>query len=436
MTIVLLAAGTRGDVQPYVALGAALHRAGHRVRVATFSAFKSLVEGAGLEHHALMGDVAGIAASEEVRHAVEADNPLKVLLSFNRLRDLASGLNAGFFDACSDAAAIVYHPGAAIGRFIAAERGVPGVLATPFPMTRTGDYPALVFYDGLRLGRLYNRLTHRAFEQIMWTAAGASVRSYWRRTFGRDPKDFGNPFGRRPTPGTPVLVGCSRHVFEQPADWPDHVHQTGYWFLDEAGWAPPPALTAFLESGPPPIYVGFGSIGTASQAEATTRLVIEALQRAGVRGLLATGWSGMSNSVALPPQIMRLDSVPHAWLFPRMAAVVHHGGAGTTAAGLRAGVPSLVIPHGNDQFAWGRRVFELGVGPRPIPRKRLTAANLADALTALRSPDLQTTAADLGRRIRTEAGADEAARIIGALLGSRPADPGESNRGERTPPAR
>jgi len=412
MPIVLLAAGTRGDVQPYVALGAALRRAGQRVRVATFAAFRPLVEDAGLEHHALLGDVVGIAGSDAVRHAIEADNPLKVLLSFNQLGRLAAGLNAGFVEACADATVVVYHPGAAIGRFIAADRGVPGILATPFPMTRTGAYPAIVFYAGPRLGRSYNRLTHRAFEAILWTAAGGSVRAYWRKAFGRNPDAFGNPFGRAPTPTTPTLVGCSRHVFAPPADWPAHVHQTGYWFLDEPAWTPPSELNAFLESGPAPVYVGFGSIGTTSQAEATTRLVVEACQRAGQRAVLATGWHGMSGSFALPSGMLRIESAPHAWLFPRVAAVVHHGGAGTTAAGLRAGVPTLVIPHGNDQFAWGRRIFELGVGPRPIPRKRLTASTLADALTALRAPEQRASAAELGQRIRAEDGLTEAARII------------------------
>ncbi|HRF48838.1 MAG TPA: glycosyltransferase [Anaerolineales bacterium] len=412
MPIVLLAAGTRGDVQPYVALGAALRNAGQRVRVATFAAFRALVEDAGLEHYPLLGDVVGIAGSDAIRHAIEADNPLKVLLSFNQLGRLAAGLNAGFVAACADATAVVYHPGAAIGRFIAADRGLPGILATPFPMTRTGAYPALVFYAGPRLGRAYNQLTHRAFEAIMWTAAGGSVRAYWRKAFGRDPDAFGNPFGRAPTPTTPTLVGCSRHVFPHPGDWPAHVHQTGYWFLDEPAWTPPSELSAFLESGPAPVYVGFGSIGTASQAEATTRLVVEACQRAGQRAVLATGWHGMSGSFALPPGMLRIESAPHAWLFPRMAAVVHHGGAGTTAAGLRAGVPTLVIPHGNDQFAWGRRIFELGAGPRPIPRRRLTAINLADALTALRAPELRAAAAELGQRIRAEDGLTKAARII------------------------
>lgn len=412
MPIVLLAAGTRGDVQPYVALGAALRRTGARVRVATFDAFRSLVEDAGLEHFSILGDVVGIAGSDALRHAVEADNPLKVLLSFNRLRDLAAGLNAAFLEACADAAAVVYHPGAAIGRFIAMERGIPGILATPFPMTRTAAYPSIVFYDGPRLGPVYNNLTHRAFEQIMWTAGGGTLRAFWRRAYGRDPIDFGNPFGRAPTARTPTLVACSRHVFAPPTDWPPHVHQTGYWFLDETGWTPPPRLTEFLAAGPAPVYIGFGSIGSASQAESTTRLILTALKQVGQRAILATGWNGMAQSFTLPPEILQIESAPHAWLFPRMAAVVHHGGAGTTAAGLRAGVPNLVIPHGNDQFAWGRRVYELGAGPRPIPRKRLTSANLATALVALRATPLRTVAAELGQRIQLEGGASAAARLI------------------------
>lgn len=412
MMIVLLAAGTRGDVQPFVALGAALRRAGASVRIATFAAFRSLVEDAGIEHFALDGDVVGIAGSDALRHAIEADNPLKVLLSFNKLRDLAVGLNAGFLEACSDATAIVYHPGAAIGRFIAAERGIPAILATPFPLTRTAAYPSIIFYDGPRLGRFYNSLTHRAFAQIMWTAAGGTLRAFWQRRYGRAPLDFGNPFERAPTSTTPVLVGCSQHVFARPDDWPAHVHQTGYWFTDEPGWKPPTALTAFLEAGPPPIYIGFGSIGSASQAEATTHLILAALGRTGQRAVLAAGWNGLSRSVTLPSEILRIESAPHAWLFPRMAGVVHHGGAGTTAAGLRAGVPSLVIPHGNDQFAWGRRVFELGVGPRPIPRKRLTADTLAAGLAALDAPGLRRSAAALGVQIRAEDGATTAAHLI------------------------
>jgi sterol 3beta-glucosyltransferase len=160
------------------------------------------------------------------------------------------------------------------------------------------------------------------------------------------------------------------------------------------------------------VYVGFGSIGDSAAAVQTTELVIDALKRSGQRGVLATGWNGMSKMDNIPEEIFILESAPHTWLFPRMAAVVHHGGAGTTAAGLRAGVPSVIIPSGMDQFAWGRRVFELGVGSKPIPRKNLTAEKLSDAIQFVLTKEIKDAAKDLGIKIQSENGAETAAKII------------------------
>ncbi len=167
------------------------------------------------------------------------------------------------------------------------------------------------------------------------------------------------------------------------------------------------------------MYVGFGSIGNPNIAVQTTELVIEALKQSGQRGVLATGWSGMSKLETLPENIFMLESVPHSWLFPRMAAVVHHGGAGTTAAGLRAGVPSIIIPSGTDQFAWGRRVHELGVGAKPIPRKQLTAEKLAAALQVALTKDVRDRARELGAKIQSENGVAVAAKIIVACVEKR-----------------
>jgi sterol 3beta-glucosyltransferase len=168
----------------------------------------------------------------------------------------------------------------------------------------------------------------------------------------------------------------------------------------------------FLQKGAAPVYVGFGSIGDPALADQTTKLVMDALKRSGQRGVLATGWSGMSKIDHLPEEFFMLESVPHSWLFPRMAAVVHHGGAGTTAAGLRAGVPGIIIPNGNDQFAWGRRVYELGAGAKPIPRKKLTAEKLSDAINYVLEKEIKETAKDLGEKIQNENGAGTAAKII------------------------
>jgi UDP:flavonoid glycosyltransferase YjiC (YdhE family) len=213
-----------------------------------------------------------------------------------------------------------------------------------------------------------------------------------------------------------ILHAVSRHVMPHPADWPANFHISGYWFLDESlDWQPSAELTEFLAAGPPPVYIGFGSMTNRDPA-ATTRLIIEAVQQCGQRAILLSGWAGMGQ-VDLPPQILRLDSAPHNRLFPRMAAVVHHGGAGTTAAGLRAGVPTVVIPHMVDQPYWGQRVWSLGVGPKPISGHKLTAVKLADAIhQATTNQTIQQNAAALGAKIRSEDGLGYAVTIIKQIL--------------------
>jgi sterol 3beta-glucosyltransferase len=211
--------------------------------------------------------------------------------------------------------------------------------------------------------------------------------------------------------------GYSPSVIPTPPHWDSHVHVTGYWFLDPpADWAPPPALMAFLQAGPPPIYVGFGSMSNRNPG-ATAALVLEALARTRQRAVVLSGWSGL-RTTDLPGSVFMLDSIPFSWLFPRVAAVVHHGGAGTTAAGLRAGVPSIVIPFFGDQPYWGQRVAELGVGPEPIPRRNLTVERLAGAIQrAVTDQTMRQRAADLGARIQAEDGVARAVSIVQQIEG-------------------
>jgi sterol 3beta-glucosyltransferase len=413
MLITILTTGTRGDVQPYIALGLELKKAGQSVRIATFENYENFVTSHGLEFYPIKGDVSMAASGENGQDAMQADNPLKVLLSFNKLQSLVFDLQKDFFNACLGSDAIIYHPGAAVGYFAAQYLKIPSILASPFPMTPTRDYPALIFYDAPRLGRGFNLITHKIFEQIMWFASGSPVKQFWKQKFGKVPENFSSPFTRQNTKKNPTVISCSNYVFPRPKDWPEHVYSSGYWFLDdEADWKPSSDLLDFLQKGAPPVYIGFGSIGNPALAVQTTELAIEALKRSGQRGVLATGWSGMTKLENIPEDIFILESAPHTWLFPRMAAVVHHGGAGTTAAGLRAGVPSIVIPNGNDQFAWGRRVYELGVGPKPIPRKKLTAENLSAAILFALTKEIKDAAKDLGAKIQSENGAAATAQII------------------------
>jgi sterol 3beta-glucosyltransferase len=242
---------------------------------------------------------------------------------------------------------------------------------------------------------------------------GGAIGAWRREALGLPPAR--GPLVVRGRP-VPMLYAYSEAVVPRPADWDAHTVVTGYWFLDApAGWQPPAALREFLAAGPPPVYVGFGSMFMAGGAE-TTRLVLQALALSGQRGVVATGWGGLTAETA-PSDVFFLEAAPHDWLFPQVAAVVHHGGAGTTGAGLRAGRPTLICPLVGDQPFWGRRVAALGVGPAPLPLFKLTAERLADAITrATTEAGMRQRAAALGEHLRREDGVGRAVTFINAHL--------------------
>jgi sterol 3beta-glucosyltransferase len=259
-------------------------------------------------------------------------------------------------------------------------------------------------------------LTHVLAEQFLQGLTGRFFNQWRRERFHLPAIPLGKwPYSQLHGQPLPMLYSFSPTVVPKPPDWGEHVHITGYWFLDPApDWQPPARLVNFIESGPPPVYVGFGSMAHRNPQQ-TTQLVREALERSGQRGVFVAGWGGLAgdNLPHRSADLFTLDSISHAWLFPRVAAVVHHGGSGTTGAGLRAGVPSVLVPHAGDQPLWARRVTELGVGPRPIPRRQLTAGRLAAAITsALTDKDMRARAAALGEHIRAEDGVGQAIGII------------------------
>ncbi|NPE08463.1 MAG: glycosyltransferase family 1 protein [Asgard group archaeon] len=417
MVITILTGGTRGDTQPYIALGLALKKEGYKIRIATFENYESFVKNYGLDFYPIKGDVKEVATSNIMDSAMQADNPLKFIFSFRKLRSLVFNLQDDFYNACQGSEAIVYHPGVTMGFFAAQQLRIPSILAIPFPMTPTTEFPSIIFYNRPSLGKQYNRLTHELIERTMWFGSKAAVRRFWKKKFGRRPKNFRNPFKKQTTKDFPTIVSCSQHVFPKPKDWSEHVHNTGYWFLDEEkDWKASKELQAFLKAGNPPIYVGFGSVKDAKTAVKTSNIVIDALKRNNMRGILATGWKSMMMDNDNQEDFFILESVPHSWLFPQMAAVVHHGGAGTTGATLRAGIPNIIIPYSNDQFGWGRRIFELGVGPKLIPRKKLTTEKLAKAIKLSQSKEIIDAANQLGIKIDKENGAKKAAKIISSTL--------------------
>jgi sterol 3beta-glucosyltransferase len=214
-----------------------------------------------------------------------------------------------------------------------------------------------------------------------------------------------------------MLGAYSSRILPPPADWPDSVHITGYFFLDNpSDWQPSRELKAFLEAGDPPVYIGFGSMA-GRNPEQLARLISEALAMSGQRGVLLTGWGGL-HTESVQGRVFVLESAPHAWLFPRMGAVVHHGGAGTTAEGLRAGVPTVIVPFAFDQPFWGARVKAMGLGPDPLPLHKLTAEHLAHAIhQAVTDPGIRRRAFACGEAIRAEDGIGSAVNLVKQYLG-------------------
>jgi sterol 3beta-glucosyltransferase len=249
------------------------------------------------------------------------------------------------------------------------------------------------------------------FRQVMWQGSRKGDRLARKQVMGLQPAPFWGLYNSAHMQRYPVLYGFSPSILSKPADW-KNTCITGYWFLDEANdWTPPAALLDFLDRGIPPIYIGFGSMGSRNP-EQTADLVLEAIAMTGQRAILQSGWGGLIKH-DLPDNVFIVDSISHSWLFPRVAAVVHHGGAGTTSAGLRAGVPTIIIPFFGDQPFWGRRVAELGVGTEPIPRKQLTAKKLATAIhQVINDRAMRQNAADLGAKIRAEDGIANVVDII------------------------
>jgi UDP:flavonoid glycosyltransferase YjiC (YdhE family) len=413
MQITIVAGGSRGDVQPYVALGNGLKEAGHTVHVLASQDFRDLVEAYGLVFFNSGGSVESVAQGME--GLLEGGNFLKILAAMGPVAQrLVSQAAASGLMACEGSDRIIAGLGGLfVGLALSEKLGIPVVPAYLYPFTPTGEFPTVLSPSPqMRLPSWANRLSHRMGQQMMWQTFRAADNKARRQVLGIAPASFWGPFASLEKDRRAILCGYSQHVIAFPKDWRDSIHVTGYWFLEPSqGWEPPPDLVRFLESGPPPVYIGFGSMVN-RQPEEVADLVLQALERSGQRAVVSAGWGGMK-ARELPETVCMIGSLPHSWLFPRMAAVVHHGGVGTTAAGLRAGVPAIVTPFFGDQPFWGQRVYQLGVGPRPIPRRHLAVDRLAEAIhTAVSSTHMQDRAARLGERIRAEDGIARAVDIL------------------------
>ncbi len=366
----------------------------------------------------LRGDVQQIMASDTGRSFMETGgaNPLKSIRAMRTMiAPVIMTMAEDAYAACRDADALIcLGVFGAFGRAIAEALGIAIINMEPTPLLPTRAFAAPSWPIQKDLGGAHNYLSGLAMLAVIWLWHRPFVKDF-RRRLGLSTRSAAGHY--RAFRSTPLLSAYSPNVIPHPADWPAGVHVTGYFFLDDqADWQPSPQLSAFLAAGDPPVYIGFGSMAGRSP-ERLAGLIIEALAKSGQRGLLLTGWGGL-RTASTPDNVFVTDAAPHSWLFPRMAAVVHHGGAGTTAEGLRAGTPNVVVPFVFDQPFWGARIKALGLGPGPIPHKRLTADRLAGAIRlAVTDPDMRQRANACGAAIRAENGVANAVNIVKQIFG-------------------
>ncbi|MBK8783721.1 MAG: glycosyltransferase family 1 protein [Anaerolineales bacterium] len=412
MTITILAVGSQGDVQPYLALAVGLKNEGYNVRFAANSNFASLTASYGLEFFSIQSDSFEFTRNSRTQSWLDAESIPSLILSTNRvIRPMLSSIMRDVFAACEGSDAVIYHSYALpFVHYFCEQLNIPCIPASLHPMP-TRSYPAILSNMMWSPSKTFNLLTHLLVHQISWQVFLPVVRKHWN---GKTALPLIGPYREILKGRTPILCGYSPAVLPTSEDLPKHVTVTGYWFLDpQPDWQPDPALTEFLQSAPRPIYIGFGSMGNPAKNQVTGNIILKALKKTGTRAILSTGWSGLGTDQPLPRNVFLIKNTPHRWLFPQMAAIVHHGGAGTTGAALSAGVPNVVVPHFGDQYYWGKRVAELGVGPEPIARKKLSVERLAAALsTVLHDSGMREQAASLGAKISAEDGVARAVEII------------------------
>ena len=410
MKVLILTIGSRGDIQPFIALGKGLQAAGHTVALCTAEGFRAWVEAHGVPYAHMNNEFLDLMESQQGKAATEGGGMALLRKAMGIIRRSLDDQWAAARDFQPDV--IVYHPKALGGNHLAEKLNIPVLVAVPLPLlTPTTAYPVPIM--GGTFGGWFNRMS---YVMVRFTSApyAGVINDFREKALGLGKRGrFASDLVKANGEPVPVLYPFSPQVVPVPADYPPHVHVTGYWFLDQsATWKAPDTLTRFIDAGSPPVYVGFGSM-SGQNAATRAQIVLDALAQTGQRAVLASGWGGLKTE-QMRDDVYLLDAVPHDWLFPQMAAVVHHGGAGTTAAGLRAGKPTVIVPFMADQPFWGRRVHELGVGSAPIPQKKLTLEALARALTEVTTPDMQRRAAELGERIRAEDGVARAVEIISA----------------------
>ena len=427
MNIVIMVIGSRGDIQPFLRLGKVLKEDyGHRVRIATHPAFKNFIQkDMNLDFFSVGGDPAELMAFMVKNPGLVPKTETIRSGEIARRRESMYEMFKGFWRACINATddetdienlrmmgerhpfvadAIIANPPSFAHVHCAERLGIPLHLMFTFPMTPTQQFPhPLANIKTSNVEANYtNFMSYPLVDMMTWQGLGDLVNRFRVKSLGLDPISTlwapGQLFRLR----VPYTYMWSPDLIPKPSDWGPEINVTGFVFLNLASsFQPPEGLSKFLSDGPPPVYIGFGSI-VIDDPEKFTALIFDAVAKAGVRALVSKGWGGLGDENNVPENIFMLGNTPHDWLFPRVSAVVHHGGAGTTAIGMKCGKPTMIVPFFGDQPFWGAMVAKAGAGAQPIPYKRLTADKLAAAIKKLLEPAMQEAAQTLADKIEQE----------------------------------
>ncbi|KAK3989155.1 sterol 3-beta-glucosyltransferase [Cladorrhinum sp. PSN332] len=457
LNVVIQIVGSRGDVQPFIALGQVLRDTyGHRVRVATHPTFKKFVQENGLEFFDIGGDPAELMAFmvkhpglmpgfdaiktgeikkrrqgiEEIlrgcwRSCIEAGDGSSPPTGKSSSRGGGGGWDS-FVPPGGEhknrpfvADAIIANPPSFAHIHVAEKLGVPlhVMFTMPWTPTRAFPHPLADIVSTNADDVMTNYVSYALVEMMTWQGLGDVINRFRTDVLDLETMSLLWAPGILSRLRIPTTYCWSPALIPKPADWANEITISGFFFLNlESSYTPDPELAAFLAAGPPPVYIGFGSI-VVDDPDALTRTIFDAVAATGVRALVSKGWGGIGgDSLQVPSNVFMLGNCPHDWLFKRVSAVVHHGGAGTTAAGIKAGKPTVVVPFFGDQIFWGTMITRAGAGPAPIPHKTLNAANLASAIEECLKPETQARARELGQKIREEQGADVGGKAFHQFL--------------------
>ncbi|PQE27751.1 glycosyltransferase family 1 protein [Rutstroemia sp. NJR-2017a BVV2] len=446
LNVVIQVVGSRGDVQPFVALGKVLKDTyGHRVRLATHPNFKGFVQENDLEFFSIGGDPSQLMGfmvknpglmpgfrsllSGDVgqrrrdvaqyiqgcwRSCYEAGDGMDLRATDNDLSEL-SGNDLGPGPAARPFVAdcIIANPPSFAHVHCAEKLGIPLhiMFTMPYSPTQAFPHPLANIQSSNADPQLTNYISYAMIEVLMWQGLGDIINHFRVKCLGLDPVSLIWAPGMLQRLKVPHTYCWSPALITKPNDWGSHISISGFYFLNLASsYTPAPDLQAFLDAGPPPVYIGFGSV-ILDDPNAMTELIFEAVRKTGQRVLLSKGWGGMgAEELRIPDGVFMLDNVPHDWLFKHVSCVIHHGGAGTTAAGIAAGRPTLVVPFFGDQLFWGAMIARAGAGPDPIPHRQLTADKLADAINVCLKTETMERAKELASKIEVEQGRDMGAQ--------------------------